>query len=190
MVVKEEVSNVLDILEKAKVAIESNDSIQLKKLSNRTIHTASTAQDTDSILLAVIMYTLSKIIERPEFESKEIKHFCSVCSVNFDKAISSLKKQRMKQFSKSLEGIQRSISKLSPDNKNYVKEVLHKARINKAVKIHEHGISLAKTAELLGVSLWELSSYASSKRRDEREKGISDSVSVKQRVKIAEGIFG
>ena len=190
MIVKEEVENVLDILISADEAVKMNDSIALKRLSNRTIHTASTAQDTDSILLAVIMYTLSKLIERSEFESKEIKHFCSVCSVNFGKAIESLKKGKAKDLSNALVGIQNSISKLSPDTKNYVQEVMHKARINKAVKIHEHGISLAKTAELLGVSQWELSSYASGKKDEEVEKEFGDSLGIKRRVKIVEGIFG
>src|SRR3989338_10211831 len=126
MVVDEEVENVLDILTTADEAIKINDAVALRQLSNRTIHTASTAQDTDSILLAVIMYTLSKLIERPEFESKEIKHFCSICSVNFSKAIESLKKGKAKDFSNALVGIQNSISKLSPDTKNYVQEVMHK----------------------------------------------------------------
>ena len=86
--------------------------------------------------------------------------------------------------------LQNSISKLSPDTKNYVQEVMHKARINKAAKIHEHGISLAKTAALLGVSQWELSDYASGKKDEELEKEFGEGVSVKRRVKIVEGFFG
>src|SRR3989344_3797511 len=104
MVIKEEIPNVIDILEKAKKAIDENDVILLKELGNRTIHTASTAQDTDSILLAVIMYTLSKLIERPEHKDKAIKNFCSVCSISFDKAIENLKKGKQKEFVASLTG--------------------------------------------------------------------------------------
>ena len=59
----------MDILEKAKIAIEDGNPVNLNDLSNRTIHTASIEQDTDSVILAVIIYSLSKIIERGEYKN-------------------------------------------------------------------------------------------------------------------------
>ena len=64
MVVKEEQAHFIDVIYKVKKALQSDDSPALKDLSNQTIHTASTAQDTDSIILAVVIYSLGKIIER------------------------------------------------------------------------------------------------------------------------------
>ena len=61
------------------------------------------------------------------------------------------------------------------------------AEINKAFKIYEHGISSEKTAELLGVSLWDLSSYIGQSSISEAH--ISMSMPVKKRLKIAEDIF-
>ena len=190
MVIKEEIPNVIDILEKAKKAIEENDVILLKDLGNRTIHTASTAQDTDSILLAVIMYTLSKLIERPEHKDKAIKNFCSVCSISFDKAIENLKKGKQKEFVASLERIQQSILRLSPQIRDYVKDVMYKAKINKASKIYEHGISMEKTAKLLGISMWELASYTGYKNISEEERELSETEQVKVRIKTALEMFG
>ena len=63
---KEE-DNVLRILKETRVAIEKNDSFNLKNLSNRTVNTSSLTQDSDNIAVAVIVYSLSKIIERQDY---------------------------------------------------------------------------------------------------------------------------
>ena len=63
----EEVDNVIDILEKAKKAIKDEDIILIKDLSNRTVHTSAIQQDPDNINIAVVLYALSKIIERTHY---------------------------------------------------------------------------------------------------------------------------
>ena len=61
----QEKENVLRILEEAKKAIEIGDALEIKNLSNQTINTASLIQDPDNIAVAVIVYSLSKIIFIP-----------------------------------------------------------------------------------------------------------------------------
>ena len=61
---EEEAKHTIEVLEKVIKAIKNEDALALKELSNMTIHTASAAQDTGSITIAVLVYTLSKIIER------------------------------------------------------------------------------------------------------------------------------
>ena len=63
---KEE-ENVLRILKETRMAIEKNDSFMIKGLSNQTINTSSLTQDADNIAVAVIVYSLSKIIERQDY---------------------------------------------------------------------------------------------------------------------------
>ena len=59
------ISRVIEILE----AKEEKDPMELKELSNNTIHNASVFQDECSVSIAVLIYALSKIIERnPEFD--------------------------------------------------------------------------------------------------------------------------
>ena len=60
----QEKENVLRIFEETKRAIEENDSAKIKSLSNQTINTASLTHDPDNIAVAVVVYSLSKIIER------------------------------------------------------------------------------------------------------------------------------
>ena len=63
---KEE-DNVLRVLKETRIAIEKNDSFMLKSLSNQTVNTSSLTQDSDNIAVAVIVYSLSKIIERQDY---------------------------------------------------------------------------------------------------------------------------
>ena len=62
--VKKDILAVLnELLEILKVK-EDQDILQIKELSNHVIHNASVFQDEDSISVAVLIYSLSKIIER------------------------------------------------------------------------------------------------------------------------------
>ena len=63
----QEKEHVIKILEQAKQAIKKQDVIKLKDLSNKTIHSASIYQDPDNIAVAIILYSLSKIIERKTY---------------------------------------------------------------------------------------------------------------------------
>ena len=60
----QEVKHVIDVLEKAKKSALKEEVVELKELSNQTIHSATVYQDEDSILVAVFIYALSKIIEK------------------------------------------------------------------------------------------------------------------------------
>jgi predicted transcriptional regulator len=52
-----------------------------------------------------------------------------------------------------------NISKYDGELKAYVEEVLGKARLKKGSKMIEQGLSVAKVAELLDVTQWDLMSY-------------------------------
>ncbi len=183
-----EKNHILKILKTTKDAVKKQDNVKLKDLSNQTIHSASIHQDIDSILIAVIIYSLSKIIERENYqEYNSWNKFFSTFMKHIEKSIKSLEKDDEKNFRKELMSIRKEISSLSGKFKQHIKHVFDKASINKASRIYEHGISLEKTAELLGISSWELSEYAG-------KTGISDvkynrTLSQKQRIKLALDFF-
>ena len=183
-----EKENVIDIFEKLKEAIKKKDVVTMKELSNRTIHSASVEQDTDSVSVAVIVYALSKMIERhSQSDYQGSDKFYSSALTSIDNAIKSLKKDDYETFKKNLEEISRSVSSLSGNLKKYVKDVFRKARINKASKIYEHGISMEQTAKLLGITLWELATYSGQKGVG--EESISKTQDVKSRIKLAMEMF-
>ncbi len=184
----QEPKHILKVLEGTKEAVKEQDTIKLKKLSNQTIHSASINQDADSIMIAVIIYSLGKILERTNYkEYPAWKKFFSHFLRHIDNAIFALKQNKEEKFRKELEKIRTEISSLSGSFKRHIRDVFKKARINKASRIYEHGISMEKTARLLGITVWELAEYAG-------QTGISDvnlniTLPIKTRIKIAMDFF-
>ncbi len=183
-----EPKHIQKVLEETKDAVKEQDIVKLKKLSNQTIHSASIHQDIDSIMVAVIIYSLSKFLERTNYRkypawSPFFKSFLK----HIDNAILSLKENKEEKFREEMKKIRASISKISGHFKKHVQDVFKKASINKASRIYEHGISMEKTAKLLGISMWELSEYAG-------QTGISDvnfnvTMPEKERIKLTINFF-
>lgn len=185
----QEKENILRILEETKSALKEDNAFKLKELSNQTIHTASITQDSDNIAVAVIVYSLSKILERKEYAKFEgWNNFYKTIIVLIDDSIKYLKRNYKNKLKESLEGIRKAISELSGNLKLYIQDVFRKAEINKASKIYEHGISMEKTSKLLGITMFELASYAGQKQNFSQPP-LSKTVELKTRIKMVEDIF-
>lgn len=183
----QEKEHLIEILEETKKALRSNNAFELQALSDKTIHSASIYQHTDSILVSVIIYTLSKLVlRRNSLKIKNWESFVLRCEVNLDKAIQAIKKNDLNDLIYHLKKIKLNLTKLSIDLQPYIQEVFNKASINKASKIYEHGISLSQTSRLLGITQWELADYIG-------QKNISDNydltLDTKKRAKLALEFF-
>ena len=180
--------NVLRILEETKKAIEANDAITIKNLSNQTINTASLTQDPDNVIVAVIVYSIGKIYERKDYQSLPGWNLFYKTMINsLNASIGDIQKNNDDKFRKDFEFIRNAINKLSGKLRKYVEEVFQRAKISKASRIYEHGISMEQTAKLLGISLFELAEYTG-------QTGISDvplskTINVKSRIKLAMDLF-
>lgn len=185
----EEIENILRIFEEVKQAIQARDNIKLKSLSNQTIHTASISQDPDNIAVAVIVYSLSKIMEREDrYKIKEDwSSFYKTILLAIDGAIVALKAKDQKKLTLKIEMIRKEITKLSGKLKNYIQEVFRKASINKASRIYEHGISLEQTANLLGITVFELANYTG--QTSIADVPLGKTLDVKSRIKLAMEFF-
>ena len=184
----QEINHVIDILEKAKRAIREKNVVLLKELSNQTVHTASIYQDPDNIAIAVVLYSLSKLIERQSYKTlKGWQDFEKNYVLCIDKAIIFLRKRDLENYRLQMECIREGIKSFSKDLKKYIDEVFRKASINKATRLYEHGLSLEKTANILGVTVWELNQYVG-------QTGVADvnlayTLDLNKRIKQAEDIF-
>lgn len=184
----QEKDNILRILRETKEAVRRNDNIRLKILSNQTIHTASIYRDTDNISVAVLVYALSKILERRNYQKyRNWPRFFKNFMLCIDRAISALEKGQDNYFHEQLTCVRKEINNLSGNLKKHVEDVFRKAEINKASRIYEHGISMEQTAKLLGISIWELAEYSGTTGIG--DVNLSITLSPKQRIKIAEDIF-
>ena len=180
--------HILHILEKVEKAINEKNYVKIKHLSNRFIHHASIHQDADVISSAVIIYALSKMIEREDYKrEKNWSRFYSKFCRNIGDMVVALKNKDEKRFHIEIDNNRKLLEKLSGNLKFYINDVFRRAKINKASKIYEHGISMEKTAKILGVSLWELAEYAGQTRVSDVNLGIT--MPIEERVKLAEEIF-
>lgn len=183
-----EKEHVLNILKEVKKAVENNDIIKLKDMSNQTLHSASIYQDADNITIAVIIYVLSKVLERTNYRSYPLwPSFLLAFMHHINKAIEYLEKDNLPLFEKELKLIRKEVNHLSGSFKKNIQDVFQKASINKASRIYEHGVSMEKTSKLLGISLFELAEYAGETGVSEVDIGIT--LPVKKRIKNALELF-
>jgi hypothetical protein len=183
-----EKEHVIDVLEKAEKAIKQGDVIELKNLSDKTIHSASIYQDPDNVAVAVVLYALSKIIERERYqEYKDWDIFQKAYEVSIKRAIIALKKDDIEEYRQHIAEIRKAVKTLGGNFKKHMELVFRKAQINKASRLYEHGLSAEKTAKILGITLWELNQYVG-------QTGIADvnlayTKELDDRIKLAENIF-
>jgi hypothetical protein len=184
----QEADNVLRILKETRVAVENNDSFKLKDLSNQTINTSSLTQDSDNIAVAVTVYSLSKIIERQDYRQLPgWKKFYNNMLLYIDKSTKDIEDMKYDKFRDDFKNIRGSIDNLSGKLKKYIKEVLRGAEISKASRLYEHGISMEQTANLLGISLYELADYVG--RTGISEVPENKTMNTKDRIKLAMDMF-
>ncbi len=183
-----EVEHVISVLQRSIKAARNEDTVLLKELSNETIHTASIDQDEDNVTVAVLVYALSKIIERGySFPQKEYRKFIEYYIHVLDDSVRCLKSGNCKEFSNHIQDIIKKGDSFSMSFKNSIRDVFRKAMINKASRIYEHGISMEKTAKMLDISLWELAEYSG--QRNLSDQDPAKSVDVRARIKKAMEIF-
>ncbi|PIN77935.1 hypothetical protein COV15_00980 [Candidatus Woesearchaeota archaeon CG10_big_fil_rev_8_21_14_0_10_34_12] len=184
----QEKENVLDILKGVRTAVKDDDSRKLRELSDRTIHSSSIFQDGDNIAVAVIVYSLAKILERKNYRGYGgWKGFLKKYMKNIDWAIKALENDNLEDFREAIKAVRLTINGLSGSFKLSIQELFKKAEINKASRIYEHGVSMEATAKLLGISMWDLAEYAGNTGIGDVDLGVT--MPEKQRVKLGMEIF-
>jgi len=179
--------DIISIIKEALAAIKQNDTEKLREISNHTIHNASIYQDKNSTSIAVIIYSLSKIFEKQEYkEYKNWKDFCMKCIKNLEQAKYNLTMDQVGRYNSNIKTLLRLISEIEQQLGMFITEVLKQAQIKKASRIYEHGISIGRTAELLGISQWELMTYVGQTKIAEM---APETKSVKERLKFTRQLF-
>lgn len=181
-VIKKDISEVLLKIIEILKGYDEADATEVSDISNNTIHNASIFQDEDSTSIAILVYSLSKIMHRKKFEV-DYRQFSEM----FKAALDKLRKNDPDGYRKEIEKIFKLISKVDSKLRFYIEEVISQAQIKKGSKLYEHGISLARASEVLGISQWELMNYiGKTSIIDAYEKEI---ISMKDRLKYARSLF-
>lgn len=180
-IIKKDIIAVLSKLVEILNVKEESDVAEIKELSNHVIHNASVFQDEDSISVAILIYSLSKIIERQQkgLNYNEVLSMLNSCILN-------LKNNEDEAFRKLIKNIFNFIRTIDAKLKLYIHEVINQAQIKKGCKLCEHGISVARASEVLGISQWELMHYLGKTTLIDQ---FSEPVNVLKRLKIARSLF-
>ena len=143
--------DILNLLENSINALKKDKLLKLRLISNQVIHNVSIFQDKDSISTAILIYTISKIYK----EKNDINELVLPYLKELKR---SLKKNNYDLYRKKIKELLNKMKKYSK-TKYYISEILQQAHVNKASKMYDHGISLSRVSETLGVSMWELMEY-------------------------------
>ncbi|MBL7054948.1 hypothetical protein ISS05_04290 [Candidatus Woesearchaeota archaeon] len=172
--------DILSILSDTITILRDKETVDLKELSNHTIHNASIFQDEDSVSIAILIYSLSKVIER-----KPGKLDFKLLSNLLNLAWGYLKKDDTAEYRKSIKKLFNLISKIDSRLKLYMEEVIRQAQIKKGSQLYRHGISLARASEILGISQWELMNYIGHTKITE----IEAKADIRSRLDFTRGLF-
>ena len=145
-------ADIIKIIDECIGVIEKGDLLQLERISNHTIHNASIFQDEFSISIAVIIASIAKIAKQTGKVSPEI-----IFRLRASKEC--LERSKIGEYCDDIKNISEYLKTVDDKVHAYVQEVIVRAQIKKGSKIYDHGISLARAAELLGLSQWELMNY-------------------------------
>ena len=104
-----------------------------------------------------------------------------------ERAIKHVKENNEKGFRSDFGMIRKAINKLSGKLRKYVQQVFHDAKINKASRIYAHGISMAQTAKLLGLTQFDLADYIGETETNEAPQ--VKTMTPKKRIKLAMEMF-
>ena len=179
-----ETEHIIQVLKDAKKAILNDDAYKLQVLSDQTIHSASIYQRAEFITIAVLMYSLNKLILRKnKINIQKWPQYVKKFNLEIDKTISFLEERDLEESLRHLEHAKSLLTDLSPSIKQDVQEVIRRACVNKACRIYEHGISLQKTAKLLGVSQWEMAEYVGN--RSIFDNPLNKTIDEKKRAQLA-----
>lgn len=181
--------DILNILEGVNVSFDKYNADAIMEWSNHIIHSASIHQEKHTSLVAIVVYSIGKVMAKGKirrYPQEVWNAFETTVRNELPKAINHLKTDAHKKFDRSLLILQKAVMNLDESYMDFADHVVDRAKLKKAAKVFEHGVSLSRVAELFGVSEWELRSYAGKSRIFER---VAEKSNVKKRLDKIRGFF-
>ncbi|MFH1408865.1 MAG: hypothetical protein ABIH34_03085 [Nanoarchaeota archaeon] len=155
-------------------------SVALKVLSNDTIRNASLFQDEDSLSIAILTYSLSKIVDRQGYLPKGILP-------SLKAAVHHLEKRDEDSYRNEIAKIFDRVKDADHHLRMYIIKIINQAEIKKGSKLYQQGLSIARAAALLGISQWELMGYVGKLQTPLSPK---EKVTIQKRIAMASSAFG
>jgi len=170
-------------LEKAIRVIKTKDLNSLESLSNQTIHNATIEQDPLSIRISKILYGVFKINRHSLLKNIPFPYIMITDKLILLHDMIGLGK--ISNFVKSSDELIEKIEKLGKDMN--LDNVIDRAGIKKGSRIYDHGLSIAKAAQTMNVSQWELYPYIGKSKLNDYPQDIDKRV--RQRLAYTRSVF-
>ena len=169
---------IIQMLEKALEHIKNKDFTRLGHLT--LIHSATVFQDEYLITISVIIWSLSKIGKRlGELDDETVSLL--------KQARKQLLDNKKKEFHTTLTDLTSHIQKMDHRMDLYVQEIMNRGRVKEGSNMLAHGISLARAADILGLSQWDLMSYVGKTNILDKRIVVEDNV--RQRMDFLNKLF-
>lgn len=180
-VLKKEMLHDLQRAEEILRTREPKDFEELKALSDHAIEDVALHKDVDLITVTVLIYSLYKIVQT--MTNKE----ANMVVQELQAAQRHLQNEQYGRYNKSMQTLYDLVRKCHARVKEHLQDVMHAARIKKGTTLLQRGLSMGQAAGLMGLSNWDLQSYAAHTTAFEPHH---EAVLAKTRMKAALKIFG
>jgi len=181
--------DILSVLVNVKKHFNKDDAQSVLEWSDRIIHSMSVYQDARTITLAIVAYSLGKVLGNRKLRqhAKAWSEFKTRVNQDLSLAIKSVEQNEWKKYASVLRDLIRAVASIDYNFSDYLNFIITGAKVKKGSAMHRHGISLSRVAEVLGISLWELMEYTGKKKLFDDIK--DDGVSVSTRYNKAKLLF-
>jgi hypothetical protein len=168
-------------VERSISAIRSKDALALRKVSSDAISEAAVDQHRELILLGLVDYGLSKMLSKTHYQEVNSKFYEEILE-HFRSCLRGDKENLLFH----LEAIEDMVIKLDETHGHYTENLIEQAKVKKASNLYYKGISLRRSAELMGIDEARLMDYVGSGRGHELKEGGSF---LKRRISNARRVF-
>jgi hypothetical protein len=171
------------LLEKAIQSLQVKNILDLERISNETIHNASIYQDSVSINVAVITFSIFKLEEKASTSGtplpidKFIERLTELHELIHTGRI-RIFNEKAKELMHELDQVGRKINQFN---------IIDRSGIKKGGKIYDHGISVAQAASALNLSQWEMYNYIGRTKLNDYPEDLDKRV--KHRIDYTRGLF-
>ena len=152
--VRTDVKNVLD---SAYGAIKNERYSELHGLSDHIIHSISIYQEKEIADCAVAVYALNKIFQKNKYlKHRDLPGFRNRILRDLDSARKGISKNNMRVYTHAIRNMHIQIKTFDKKVGLFEQPLLDYAKVQKASKLVEHGISTSQASEFMKVPEWEL----------------------------------
>ena len=134
----------------------ANAAVDLRKLSEHVIGDVALYRNVDAATLAILIYSLHKTLVCVTGNKLQ------ECTTSLQNLQGHLQKKEFTKYNGEMKRLFDLLKECNSQIKTHIQDVFYAAKIKKGTDLLEQGLSLARAADLMGVSRWDVLHYGGS----------------------------